>query len=68
MSPIHDPRFSKTRRDEALRKEREGADLATRMEYIKPLVMLVIGGTTVIGVRFFSAGAQAALLYPVGLS
>ena len=68
MSPIPDPRFSKTRRAETLRKEREAGDLAARMEYIKPLVMLVIGGTAVMGVRFFSAGAGAALLYPVALS
>lgn len=42
MSPIYDPRFSKTKRDDALQLEREASKQASRFEYIKPLIIFGI--------------------------
>ncbi len=43
MSPIQDPRFSKTQRDEALQEDRAASDHAARLEHVKPLVLLALG-------------------------
>jgi hypothetical protein len=56
--------------------DREAGAQAARMEYIKPLVMLVAGGAVVMGVRLLSgagdsdelSGAALAALYPIGLA
>ena len=42
MSPIHDSRFSQTKRDDALKLEREASKQSSRLEYIKPLVIFGI--------------------------
>lgn len=42
MSPIYDPRFSKTKCDESLQLERDASKQSTHIEYIKPLVILAI--------------------------
>ena len=42
MSPIHDPRFSQTKRDDALQLEREASKQSSRFEYVKPLVIFGI--------------------------
>ena len=42
MSPIYDPRFSQTKREEALQLEQDASKQASRIEYIKPLVILGI--------------------------
>lgn len=60
MSPVHDPRFAGSR-DSNLKKEREDAARAHRMEYIKPLVMLVIGAGGVMGKLYASGGDGATL-------
>ncbi len=75
MSPIPDPRFSKARWDKTLEQDREAGDRASRMEYIKPLVMLIVGGAVMMGVWAFAdrgmadapTGPLVALLYPVWL-
>lgn len=76
MSPIPDPRFSKARWDKRLEQDREAGQHASRMEYIKPLVMLIVGAAVMMGVWAFAdsgmadapTGPVAALLYPVWLS
>ena len=55
MSPVYDPRFSEARWEKTLQKDREASDQAARMEYIKPLVMLVLGGAVVMGVYLLRA-------------
>ncbi len=75
MPPIQDPRFSKARWNETLQEQREATERASRMEYIKPLLMLVIGGGVVMALSTFAGSGDpdefsrpvAALLYPVGL-
>ncbi len=42
MSPIYDPRFSKTKRDESLQLERDTSKQSTHFEYVKPLVIFGI--------------------------
>lgn len=42
MSPIYDPRFSQTKREGALQLEQDASKQASRIEYIKPLVILGI--------------------------
>ena len=42
MSPIYDPRFSKTKRDDALHLEREASKQSSQFEYIKPLIIFGI--------------------------
>jgi hypothetical protein len=76
MSPVHDPRFSKIRWEEDLQKEREAGEQAARMEYIKPLVMLFVGGLVVMGLSLITtpedpdglSGAMLAATYPIILS
>ena len=76
MSPVYDPRFSEARWEKTLQKDREASDQAARMEYIKPLVMLVLGGAVVMGVYLLRgpedpdefSGAARVLLYPIGLA
>jgi hypothetical protein len=76
MSPIYDPRFSKTRWEQDLQKEREAGEHAARMEYIKPLVMLLVGGLIVMGLHLVTtpddpdgvSGPVLAAMYPVVLS
>ena len=76
MSPIQDPRFSSERKRETLQQDREAGDRAARMEYIKPTVMLLLGGGIVVGSLLFSgstdpdeiSGIGGALLYVLILS
>ncbi len=76
MSPIHDPRFSSTRWKERLAESRAASEQAARMEYLKPLAMLLLGGGTVMAWLFLTpaegadapAAATVALLYPVVLA
>ena len=42
MSPITDPRYAASRREQ-FDKERADSDRDARMEYIKPLIMLLVG-------------------------
>lgn len=73
MSPIADPRFAAQRRA-LLDKEEADSRRAARLEYIKPLTMLIVGGCVMMGVYANSggredlSGATLALLYPVGLA
>ncbi len=76
MSPIQDPRFSSIRKRETLQQDRDAGERAARMEYIKPTVMLLLGGGMVMGSLLFSGGAGpdemsgigSALLYVLGIS
>ncbi len=76
MSPVHDPRFSETRRQENLQKDVEAGEQAARMEYIKPLVMLLVGGLVVMGLHLMTtpedpdevSGPVLAARYPIGLA
>ncbi len=76
MSPVHDPRFTQPRRDEMLQSHREADEQTTRMEYIKPLVMLLVGGLVVMGLSIVTtpedpdgtSGGVLAALYPIGLT
>ena len=42
MSPIYDPRFSQTKRDESIQLEQEASKQSSRIEYIKPLAIFAI--------------------------
>ncbi len=72
MSPVHDPRFSRARWEERLAEDREASRRSDRAEYVKPLVMLLVGGGVVMGRLLLSPGetaaATTALLYPVLLA
>ncbi len=78
MSPIQDPRFSGSRWSETLEKDRQAAERAGKLEYIKPLIMLVVGGGIVmtalaaadaeIGGAGATAAAAAATMYPIVLA
>ncbi len=76
MTPIQDPRFSNIRKRETLQQDRDAGERAARMEYIKPTVMLLLGGGMVMGSLLFSGGAGpdemsgigSALLYVLGIS
>ncbi len=76
MSPVHDPRFSETRRQENRQKDLEAGEQAARMEYIKPVVMLLVGGLVVMGLYLMTtpedpdgiSGAVLAARYPIGLA
>lgn len=76
MSPVPDPRFPDTRWAKILQEDSEAAERAGRMDYVKPLVMLIVGGGAVMTMRLFFAGEGAdgasgpvtALLYPVFLA
>ncbi len=57
MSPIHDPRFSNTHKRETLQQDREAGERAARMEYLKPTVMLLLGGGIVMGSLVSTGGA-----------
>ncbi len=43
MSPVDDPRFSGAHRTERIQQQREESERQTRLEYIKPLLMLALG-------------------------
>ncbi len=73
MSPIHDPRFSKVQRDRALHEEHAASERATRLEYIKPAVLLAVCGPLAMALFVRPAlsdpdisAAGAALLYMGG--
>jgi hypothetical protein len=76
MSPVHDPRFSEARRRQGTLLDQEAGEQAARMEYVKPLVMLVVGGATVTAILLLAgsddpdapSGAISALAYPIGLA
>lgn len=75
MSPIQDPRFSKERWSETLQKDRQASARAAKMEYIKPLVMLVLGGGIVLAALGGSdtqmhglSGSTGATAYPIVLA
>lgn len=58
MSPIYDPRFSKTQREEALQDDRAASERATRWESIKPLVLLALSLPIAIALSVQWAGAS----------
>ena len=76
MSPIQDPRFSSAHKRETLQQDRDAGQRAARMEYIKPTVMLLLGGGIVIGSLLSSGGSGpdemsgvgSALLYVLVIS
>ena len=68
MSPIQDPRFSAAHKRETLQQDRDAGERAARMEYIKPTVMLLLGGGIVMGSVLSSGGAGSALLYVLVIS
>jgi hypothetical protein len=76
MAPIPDPRFSDAHRAKSLQLDREAGERAARLEYIKPLVMLVVGGVLVMAVLLLREAddpdapsrALLALAYPIGLA
>ncbi len=76
MSPVPDPRYSQARWDKNLQENREADEQAARMEYIKPLVMLLVGGLVVMGLHLMTtpedpdgiSGAVLAAAYPIGLA
>jgi hypothetical protein len=76
MSPVHDPRFSEARRSKSVLLDQQAGERAARMEYIKPLVMLLVGGVTVVVILLSTgaddpnapSGAIRALAYPIGLA
>ncbi len=76
MSPVPDPRYSQARWDKNLQENREADEQAVRMEYIKPLVMLLVGGLVVMGLHLMTtpedpdgiSGLVLAAGYPIGLA
>ncbi|MEE9131488.1 MAG: hypothetical protein V3T84_15835 [Phycisphaerales bacterium] len=68
MSPIQDRRFSKVHKRETLQQDRDAGERAARMEYIKPTVMLLLGGGIVVGYLLSSDGVGSALLYVLVMS
>ena len=76
MSPIQDPRFSSVHKRETLQQDRDAGERAARMEYIKPTVMLLLGGGGVMGYLLSSggvgpfemSGVGSALLYVLVIS
>lgn len=68
MSPIQDPRFSHAHKSQMRQQDRDDSERAARMEYIKPAVMLLLGGGIVLGYLLLSSGVGSALLYVVILS
>ncbi len=76
MSPVPDPRYSQARWDKNLQENREADEQAARMEYIKPLVMLLVGGLVVMGLHLMTtpedpdgiSGLVLAAGYPIGLA
>jgi hypothetical protein len=73
MSPIADPRYAEQRRAAAAQEEAL-AQRSARMEYIKPLGLLALGGAIVMTSLALSEGSEErsgpmiAALYPVGLA
>ena len=76
MSPVPYPRYSQARWDKNLQENREADEQAARMEYIKPLVMLLVGGLVVMGLHLMTtpedpdgiSGLVLAAGYPIGLA
>ena len=68
MSPIQDPRFSSAHKSQMLQQDRDAGARAARMEYIKPTVMLLLGGGIVVGSVLSSGSAGSALLYVLVIS
>ena len=68
MSPIQDPRFSNAHKSQMRQQDRDAGERAARMEYIKPTVMLLLGGGIVVGSVLSSGSAGSALLYVLVLS
>lgn len=64
--PIEDPRYAAKRRERLLDEQADAA-AAARLEYIKPIVMLVGGVAVVMGMSV-TAGGREALLYPIVLA
>ncbi len=63
MSPIQDPRFSHAHKSQMRQQDRDAGERAARMEYIKPTVMLLLGGGIVMGYLLLSSGVVSALFY-----
>lgn len=63
MSPIQDPRFSHAHKSQMRQQDRDDSERAARMEYIKPAVMLLLGGGIVLGYLLWSSGVVSALFY-----
>ncbi len=63
MSPIQDPRFSHAHKSQMRQQDRDDSERAARMEYIKPAVMLLLGGGIVVSYLLSSSGVGSALLY-----
>ena len=68
MSPIQDPRFSSAHKSQMRQQDRDAGERAARMEYIKPTVMLLLGGGIVVGSVLSSGSVGSALLYVLVLS
>ena len=68
MSPIQDPRFSHAHKSQMRQQDRDAGERAARMEYIKPTVMLLLGGGIVVGSVLSSGSAGSALLYVLVIS
>ena len=68
MSPVQDPRFSHAHKSQMLQQDRDDSERAARMEYIKPTVMLLLGGGIVMGSLLSSGGVGSALLYVLVIS
>lgn len=68
MSPIQDPRFSHAHKSQMRQQDRDAGERAARMEYIKPTVMLLLGGGIVVGSVLSSGSVGSALLYVLVLS
>lgn len=76
MSPVPDPRYSQARWDKNLQENQVADEQAARMEYIKPLVMLLVGGFVVMGLHLMTtpedpdgiSGLALAASYPIGLA
>ena len=68
MSPIQDPRFSHAHKSQMLQQDRDDSERAARMEYVKPTVMLLLGGGIVVGYLLSSSGVGSALLYVLVIS